>query len=332
MWNRRRMQVIRRVVVLIAAAQLQLTTAALAQTTYPDQPVKIIVGFPPGVAPDVVARLLADKFSTAWGKPVVIENVGGAGGNIATDRVAKAAPDGYTLLMGGNSSLIFSVSLYDKLPYDPVKDFAPISQLFVADNILVMAPSVPATTLPELVALARAQPGKLTYGHTGVGTSQHLAGELFKSMAHIDLQPVGYRGSTAVLPDLLAGRLTLSFSNIVNALPLVRDGKLRALAVTSLKRSAVAPDLPTMAESGYPGFEAVPWFGLLAPTGTPPDVIEKIYREADRDLALPDVHARLDELGLDIIGNTPTEFAAVIRLEIPEWAHLIKNAGIKMNE
>jgi tripartite-type tricarboxylate transporter receptor subunit TctC len=326
------MQVMRHAAVLIAAVVMVSTIPALAQTTYPDQPIKIIVGFPPGVAPDVVGRLLADKFSQAWGQPVVVENVAGAGGNIAADRVAKAAPDGYTLFMGGNSSLVFSASLYDKLPYDPIKDFAPISQLFVADNILVMPPSVPATTLSELVALASAQPGKLTYGHAGVGTSQHLAGELLKSMAHIDLQPVAYRGSTAVLPDLLAGRLTLSFSNIVNALPLVRDGKLRALAVTSLKRSAVAPDLPTMAESGYPGFEAVPWFGLLAPAGTPPDVIEKIYREADRDLALPDVRARLDELGLDIIGNTPTEFAAVIRLEIPQWARLIKNLGIKMNE
>ena len=332
MFDRQWMQGIGRIAVLIAAALLQLTVAALAQTTYPEQPVKIVVGFPPGVAPDVVARLLADKFSVAWGKPVIVENVGGAGGNIATDRVAKAAPDGYTLLMGGNSSLIFSAGLYDKLPYDPIKDFAPISQLFVSDNVLVTPPSVPATTLPELVALARAQPGKLTYGHTGVGTSQHLAGELFKSMAHIDLQPVGYRGSTAVLPDLLAGRLTLSFSNIVNALPLVRDGKLRALAVTSLKRSAVAPDLPTMAESGYPGFEAVPWFGLMAPAGTPPDVIEKIYRETERDLALPDVRTHLEELGLDIIGNTPAEFAAIIRLEIPQWAHLIKNAGIKLNE
>ncbi len=173
---------------------------------------------------------MADKFTEAWGKAVVVENITGAGSNIATDRAAKAAPDGYTLLMGGNSALIFSPSLYDKLPYDPIKDFAPISQVFIAANLLVVLPDVPAKTLPELVALARAQPGKLTYGHAGVGTSQHLGGELLKYMAHIDIQPVAYRGTTAVLPDLLAGRLTMSFANIANALPLVREGKLRRLS------------------------------------------------------------------------------------------------------
>ncbi|MGP0090584.1 MAG: Bug family tripartite tricarboxylate transporter substrate binding protein [Xanthobacteraceae bacterium] len=299
---------------------------------YPEQPVKIVVGFPPGVAPDLAARLLADKFSAAFGKTFFVENVTGAGSNIATDRVAKAAPDGYTLLMGGNSALVFSPSLYDKLPYDPIKDFAPISQVFVAANILVANPDVPARTLPELVALARAAPGKLTYGHAGVGTSQHLAGELFKSMAHVDLQPVAYRGTTAVLPDLLAGRLSLSFANIANALPLIREGKLRAFAVTSLKRSAAAPDLPTMAEEGFPGFEAVPWFGLLAPAGTPPAIIEKVYRETARSLALPKVRQRLNELGLDTIGNSPAEFSAVIKAEIPQWAAVIKAAGIKPGE
>src|SRR5216683_925148 len=299
---------------------------------YPEQGVRIIVGFPPGVAPDVTARLLADKFGEAWGKPVVVENVTGAGSNIATDRVAKAAPDGYTLLMGGNSALIMSPSLYDKLPYDPIKDFAPISQVFVAANILVVHPDVPAKTLPELVALARAQPGKLTYGHAGVGTSQHLGAELFKSMADIDIRPVAYRGTTAVLPDLLAGRLTMSFANIANVLPLVREGKLRPFAVTSLKRSAAAPDLPTMAESGYRGFEAVPWFGLVAPAGTPPAVVEKIYRETQRCLALPQVRTSLETLGLDVIGNSPAEFAAVIKAEIPQWAVVIKGAGIKAGE
>jgi tripartite-type tricarboxylate transporter receptor subunit TctC len=307
-------------------------TAAVAQTNYPEQTIKIIVGFPPGVAPDVTSRLLADKFSETWGVAAVVENVAGAGSNIATDRVAKASPDGYTLLMGGNSALVFSPSMYEKLPYDPIKDFAPITQVFVAANILVVQRDLPARTLPELVALARAQPGTLTYGHAGVGTSQHLAAELFKSMAHIDIRPVAYRGTTAVLPDLLAGRLTMSFANISNALPLVRDGKLRAFAVTSLKRSVAVPDLPTMAESGYPGFEAVPWFGLLAPAGTPPAVVEKIYRETARCLAMPQLRAQLERLGLDVIGNTPAEFAAVIKSEIPQWAVVIKSAGIKASE
>ena len=317
---------------LVMAAALLLAASAHAQSGYPEQGVRIIVGFPPGVAPDVTARLLADKFAEAWGKPVVVENVTGAGSNIATDRVAKAAPDGYTLLMGGNSALIMSPSLYDRLPYDPVKDFAPISQVFIAANLLTIHPGVPAKSIPELVALAKAQPGTLTYGHAGVGTSQHLAGELFKYMAHIDIQPVAYRGTTAVLPDLLAGRLTMSFANILNALPLARDGKLTAFAVTSSKRSAAAPEMPTMAEMGYPGFEAVPWFGLMAPAGTPQAIIDKVHRETARALALPDVGKRLSELGLDIIGNTPAEFAAVIKAEIPQWATVIKSAGIKASE
>jgi tripartite-type tricarboxylate transporter receptor subunit TctC len=316
----------------LIALVLAVATAAVGQTNYPEQTIKIIVGFPPGVAPDLTSRLLADKFRESWGVAVVVENVAGAGGNIATDHVAKASPDGYTLLMGGNSALVFSPSIYEKLPYDPIKGFVPITQVFIAANILVVQPDVPAMTLPELVALARAQPGRLTYGHAGVGTSQQLAAELFKSMAHIDIRPVAYRGTTAVLPDLLAGRLTMSFANISNALPLVREGKLRAFAVTSLKRSIAAPDLPTMVESGYPGFEAVPWFGLLAPAGTPPAVVEKIYRETARCLAVPRLRTQLEGLGLDVIGNTPAEFAAVIKAEIPKWAVVIKSAGIKASE
>jgi tripartite-type tricarboxylate transporter receptor subunit TctC len=305
---------------------------APAQTGYPEQSVRILVGFTPGTAPDVTARLLADEFTKAWGKPVVVENITGAGGNIATDRGAKAAPDGYTLLMGGNPSLVMAPSLYDKLAFDPVKDFAPISQVFVAANILAVHPDVPAKNVEELVALARAQPDKLTYGHAGIGTSQHLAAELFKYMAKISIQPVAYRGSTAVLPDLIAGRLSISFSNVVNALPLVREGKLRGFAVSSRKRSGVAPDLPTMAELGFPGFEAVPWFGLLAPAGTSPAIVDKVHRETVRVLALPEVRRRLEDLGLDVIGNSPAEFAQVIRSEIPEWAKVIKGAGIKATD
>jgi len=317
-----------------AAALVALLAAgdALAQATYPEQTVKVLVGFSTGTAPDVTGRLLADKLAEAWGKPVVVENVTGAGGNIATERVARAARDGHTLLMGGNSSLVFSPSLYDKLAYDPIKDFAPISQIFVTANLLVVPPQVPAKSLPELVALARAQPGKLTYAHAGAGTSQHLAAELFKAMAQVDIQPVGYRGTTHLLPDLLAGRVTMSFANIVNALPLVREGWLRAFAVTSVKRSAVAPDLPTMAESGYPGFEAVPWFGLLAPAGTSLAIVDKVHRDTVRILAMPDVHRKLNDLGLDVIGGSPAELAAVIQREIPQWAKVIKGAGIKLSE
>jgi tripartite-type tricarboxylate transporter receptor subunit TctC len=318
--------------VLATVAALADAGDARAQTNYPEQPIKIIVGFTPGVAPDVTARLLADKFTESWGKAVVVENVTGAGSNIATDRVAKSPPDGYTLLMGGNSALVISPSLYDKLPYDPLKDFAPITQVFVAANLLVVPPTVAVKTLAELVALARAHPGKLTYGHAGVGTSQHLGGELLKYMAHVDIQPVAYRGTTAMLPDLLAGRLTMSFANIANALPLVREGKLTAFAVSSRGRSAAAPDIPTMAELGYPGFDAVPWFGLLAPAGTPAAVIDKLQRETVRVLALPEVQASLHTLGLDLIGNSPAEFANVIRAETPQWATVIRSAGIRASE
>jgi tripartite-type tricarboxylate transporter receptor subunit TctC len=317
--------------VLAALLWLLMCNPSSAQSNYPNRPVRIVVGFPAGTAPDVSARILANKFAESWGVPVTVENVTGAGSNIATERVAKSTPDGYTLLMGGNSALVVSPSLYEKLPYDPVKDFALISQVFVAANILTVHPDVPAKTLQELVALAKAQPGKLTYGHAGIGTSQHLAGELFKYMAHVDVTPVAYRGSTAVVPDLLAGRLTMFFGNVVNVMPLIRDGKLRAVAVTSLKRSAVAPEIPTFAESGFPGFEAVPWFGLMVPAGTPPDIIDKVYRETVKDLKLPDVRKAMGEQGLDIIGNSPAEFAAVLTSEIPQWAKVIKEAGIKVS-
>ncbi len=317
----------------VAAALLALWAGgAGAQTGYPAQTVRILVGFSPGVAPDVTARLLADRLSEAWGKPVVVENVTGAGGNIGALRVAKAAPDGYTLGMIGNGSLVFSPSLYDKLGFDPIKDFAPVTQIFVGANVLVVPPQTPAKTLPELVALARAQPGKLTYAHAGAGTSQHLAAELFKSMLGVDIQPVAYRGTTALLPDLLAGRVSLSFGNIVNVLPLVREGKLRGFAVTSARRSAIAPDLPTMAESGYPGFEAVPWFGLMAPAGTPGALVERLHRDTVKVLSLPEVRKKLNDLGLDVIGGTPAELAAAIEREIPQWARVIKQAGIKASE
>jgi tripartite-type tricarboxylate transporter receptor subunit TctC len=313
------------VILVSVAAQ-----TASAQSGYPNRPVKIVVGFTPGTAPDLAARILADRFAEVWGSPFVVENVPGAGSNIATDHVAKAPADGYTLLMGGNSALVINPSLFETLPFDPLRDFAPISQVFIAANVLAVPAQLPIKTVPELVALARANPGKLSYGHAGVGTSQHLAAELFKYMAHIDIAPVPYRGTTALMPDLLASRITMSFANIVNVLPLAREGKLRALAITSLKRSALAPDLPTMAESGYPGFEAVPWFGLLAPAGTPSDVLDKLHDETVKALATPEVRKKFDELGLESVGNTPAEFAAIIRKETPQWAKVIKDAGIKL--
>ena len=314
----------------VALLVLLAAQSASAQSSYPNRPVKILVGFTPGTAPDLSARILADRFSEVWGTPFVVENVPGAGSNIATERVAKAAADGTTLLMGGNSALVINPSLFEKLSFDPVKDFAPISQVFIAANVLAVPPEVPAKTVAELVALAKAQPGKLSYGHAGVGTSQHLGAELFKYMANVDIASVPYRGTTALMPDLLSGRIAMSFANIVNVLPLAKEGKLRALAITSIKRSALALDLPTMAESGFPGFEAVPWFGLLAPSGTPKDIIDKLHSETVKALAMPDVRKKFDELGLEPVGNTPAEFAAVIKKETPEWAKVIKDASIKL--
>jgi tripartite-type tricarboxylate transporter receptor subunit TctC len=315
---------------LSALLVLFAAQAASAQSAFPNRPIKILVGFTPGTAPDVVARILADRFAEDWGAPVVIENLPGAGSNIATERVAKAVAEGYTLLMGGNGALVINPSLFETLPFDPIKDFAPISQVFIAANVLVLPPEQPVKSVAELVALAKAEPGKLTYAHAGVGTSQQLAAELFKYMAHVDIKGVPYRGTTVFMPDLLANRVTLSFANITNVMSLVRDGKLRALAITSIKRSALAPDLPTMAESGFPGFEAVPWFGLLAPAGTPQDVIDKVHDETVKVMAMPEVRKRFDELGLESVGNTPAEFAAVIRKETPEWAKVIRDADIKL--
>jgi len=317
---------------IAAALSLLLAQHASAQAVWPQQPVRILVGFTAGTAPDIVARVLAEKLAASWGRPVLVENVGGAGGNIACSRVAHSPPDGHALVMCGNGSLVLAPSLYTKLPYDPVKDFVPITQVFVAANILVVHPDVPVNSIPELVALAKAQPGNLTYAHTGTGTSQHLAGELFKHMAQVDIRPVAYRGTTAVLPDLLAGRLSMSFSNISNVLPLVREGKLKGFAVSSAKRSGAAPDLPTMIEMGYPGFEAVPWFGLMAPAGTPTTVTDKIYVETMKVLAVPEVRKQFAVLGIDVIGGTSAEFAAVIATETVQWAKLIKAMGIGVIE
>ena len=320
----------RAIYAILAVLSLWLPAApAAAQTSWPAQPVRILVGFTAGTAPDIVGRVLAEKFAASWGRPVLIENVGGAGGNIACSRVAHSAPDGHTLVLCGNGSLVLAPSLYSKLNYDPVKDFVPITQVFVASNILVVHPSVPVSSIPELVALAKAEPGRLTYAHTGIGSSQHLAGELFKYMTQTDIRPVAYRGTTAVLPDLLAGRLSMSFSNISNVLPLVREGKLRAFAVTSRKRSPQIPDLPTMEELGFPGYEATAWFGLQAPAGTPKPIVDRLYKETTAVMAQPDVKQKLESLGLQLVGNTPSEFAGLIKTETEGWAKVIKAAGIK---
>jgi len=313
---------------LVGLLALLIVWTSAAQSNYPEKPVRLVVGFPPGSAVDVVARLLGQKLTEALGKPIVVENVAGAAGNIAAERVARTAPDGYTLALAANAQIIINPSLY-KLPFDPVRDFAPISQVYVSPSILVVQNAVTAKSVQELLVLARAQPGGLTFASGGSGSSSHLAGTLFKSVARIDIREVPYKGVVAAIPDLLGGRVTMMFSPIAVVLPLVRDGKLRALAVTSLKRSPALPELPTVDESGVRGFEATLWGGLLAPAGTPVTIIRKLHLETAKTLAQPDVRAKFADLGFETIGNSPDEFAAAIKSEIPQWAKVIKESGIR---
>ena len=314
---------------VVSVLVFSLFAQAAAAQAWPEQSVRILVGFTPGTAPDVSARVLADKLAEPLGKPVVVENITGAGGNIGAQRVAKAPADGYTLGMIGNGSLVFSPSMTDKLGFDPVKDFAPITQVFVGANVLVVPATSSIKSLAELVDAARAQPGKLTYAHAGAGTSQHLGAELFMSMTGVKIQQVPYRGTTQVLPDLLGGRLNIFFGNISNVLPLVREGKLRAFATTSRKRSSEIPELPTMEELGFPGYEATAWFGLMGPAGLPQPIVEKIHAETTKVMAQPDVRKKLESLGLQLVGNTPAEFLQTVKDELPMWGKVIKDAGIK---
>ncbi len=310
----------------IALSMLAAGDAA-AQSSYPDKTIRILVGFPAGGPPDIAARLLAERFSAAFGKPVVVENVTGAGGNLAIERAVKSAPDGYTLVMA-SSAITINPSL-DRTAYDPVKDLAPVSIAVFTPSILVVNNDVPAKSVQELIALARSQPGKLTYGHAGIGTPAHLSGELLASMAGIDIQPVPYRGIPAVLPDLLAGRVSMTLPNLSVVLPLVREGKLRALATIAPHRAAALPDLPTMAEAGLPGFDVPIWFGVMAPAGTPRPIVDKLHAETVRALSTEEVRKRFGDAGMEVVANTPEEFAAVIRAELAQWARLIRSAGIR---
>ena len=303
---------------------------ALAQSDYPTQPIRLLIGFQGGGPVDIAARILGDKLGTALGKPIVIEGIPGASGNIAGARVARSEPDGHTLILAANSGVVINPYLYRKMPYDPAVDLIPITQVFSYANILLVNNDVPVTNVQELVGLARAQPGTLTISHAGVGTTLHLSAELFKSMAGIDIRLIPYV-SVNPMPDLIAGRIDMGFATPLVALPMAREGKIKALAVTSLQRTSVAPDIPTIAESGFPGFDIVVWWGLMAPAKTPPAIIDKLYQESARILALPEVRKRYGELGCDVIGNTPQEFASAIKAEGPRWAKLIDTLGLKLD-
>jgi tripartite-type tricarboxylate transporter receptor subunit TctC len=310
----------------VAAFACALSGPGTAQSSFPERNIRLLFGFSAGV--DVQTRLVADRLSEVLGKPVIIENVTGAAGNIAADRTAKASPDGYTIAMLGNANIVINASLYNRLPFDPVRDFAPIIQVYAYPNIVVVNNDVAVSNVGELVELARARPGKLTFGHTGPGSTQHLSGELLKSMARIDVQQVPFRGSPQVATDLIGGQITMGFINPSIGLSLVREGKIRALAVTSLSRAPFAPDLPTMEEAGFPGFDVTAWFGLFAPAGTPRPIIERINTETAKILALPDIRKKFYDLGVVPVSNTPEEFAKVIAVETAYWARIVKDASI----
>ena len=317
--------------VLFGSLTLTMPAGVLAQSSFPERPVRIIVGFiAGGSGADLIARLIGPKLGEWWRQPVIVENMPGQVANIAAARVAKSPPDGYTMVATGDAALTTNVALYGKqLPYDPTKDLVPITLVALSTNILVVHPSVPVRNVKELVALAKANSGKLTYGSAGSGSSQHLGGELLKKRAGIDMLHVPYKGGPQALQDLMAGRIDLTFGNIVQILPHVQTGRLRGIAVSSIKRWPAVPDIPTVAESGYPGFEAVAWFGLSAPGGTPNAIVQKLYQDIAKALAIPDIRTRLTDTGLDVVARPPEEFLAQVKAEIVAKGQLIRESGAK---
>jgi tripartite-type tricarboxylate transporter receptor subunit TctC len=311
-----------------AALAVSLIAAqAQAQGNFPDKPIRFIVGFTAGSATDITARLFAQKFSEAWNVPVTIENIPGAGGSVGGDRAAKSAPDGTTFYWGANGALTINPTLLPNQTYDVMRDLTPVARLLVMPSIVAVNNDVPAKSFQELIALAKAQPGKLSYASPGTGTPQHIAMEMLKRIAGVDIVHVPYRG--AVFTDVIGGRVTMTMQNVGAILPIVRQGQLRGLAVTSLKRTPIMPDLPTVAESGQPGFEAISWFGLMAPAGTPAPIIAKVYQQAAKIVAQPEMKEKLAQLGLDTASDAPDAFAAIIKTDIAKWAKVIKDANIK---
>ena len=315
---------------LAAAVAVLLALPAHAQPRYPDKPVRMVVPAPPGSAPDILARLLGQKLAEGWGQPVVIDNVVGASGNIGTDRVAKAPGDGYTLLFNTIGPIAVNVTLFgDKLPYDPLRDLAPVSLVTRMPNLLTVNPGVPVRTLRELIALARKEPGKLRYGTAGAGTTQHLSGELLNTLEKINLVAIPYKSSAQMTTDAIGGQIEVLFHNAQPLLPHVKAGTLRAIAITSSKRSPALPDLPTMSESGVPGFEITAWFGVMAPGTTPPSLVQKISADVQRVTALPEIRDRILADASEPVGNRPEEYAAFIQSEVAKWRGVIRQANMK---
>ena len=315
---------------VVAAAALTLAHAQSQSGGYPNRPVTLVVAFTPGGPSDVLSRILGKRLNEMLHQPFIIENRPGAGGNIAAEQVARAAPDGYTLLMGNNSILATNAALYKKLNYDPEKDFIPISLVGTQANILVVNPSVPANSMAELIALAKASPGTLNFASSGHGAAAHLAGELFKSEAKINIVHVAYKGAAPALQDVIAGHVHMMFATSASVIGLIKDKKVRALAVTTPKRTELLPDLPTVDELGLKGFDATTWHGLVAPTGTPKETLDILSFAAVTALKDPATRKLLIDLGVDIIGSSPKEFETYIKAEIPKWTAVVKNSGAKI--
>ena len=303
---------------------------ALAQT-YPAKPVRMIVPFPAGGATDIVARLIAQKLGDAFGQQVIVDNRGGAAGTIGSDLAAKAPPDGYTILIGTSSTHAIAQSLYAKLPYDSIRDFAPVAGIATATIVLSAHPSVPAKNVKELIALAKAKPDALSFASSGSGGVSHLVGEMFKAQAGVQMLHVPYKGDAPALADLVGGQVSLEFGTALSFLPYIQSGRLKALAVTSLKRSQIMPEVPTVAESGPKGFEALQWFGVFAPAGARAEVIARLHDETVKILRTADMRERLTKLASEVMANTPEEFAAFQRAEIAKWAKVVKASGARID-
>jgi tripartite-type tricarboxylate transporter receptor subunit TctC len=307
---------------------LALPAHAQAQP-YPAKPIRFVVPYPAGGPLDTVARLLGYKVSKSVHQPVIVDNKPGAGGNIGADAVAKSPPDGYTILMGAVATHAINPTLYASIPYDPIRDFIPVTEVASTPNVLVLNPSIPASRVREFIAYAKAHPGELNFGSGTTGSAGHLAGELFKSMAGIEMTHIPYKGAAPAMQDLIGGRIQLMFDNLASSLGQVRAGKVKAIAVTTARRTALAPELPTIAESGLPGFDISTWFGIFVPAGTPRDVVAKLHGEFTRALADGEVREKMVTLGAEPVGSRPEEFAAYIRAEADKYARIIRASGAK---
>jgi len=321
----------KRLIAVVCIALIACGTAAAADLAagYPNRPIRIIVAYTPAGTTDILARALGQKMTENWAQPVIVENRPGANGNIGTEIAARATPDGYTITMGTAGTHSINNTLYPKLSWHAQRDFEPISLVAVVPNLLVVTNALPVRSVKELVAYAKANPGKLTFGSPGIGATAHLSMELFKTLTGTSMVHVPYKGSAGVLADVMAGQIQLAMDNIPVYLPQAKAGKIRALAVSSPKRTPAAPDIPTVAEAGVPGFEALSWFGLLAPAKTPKAIVDKLAAETQRILKLPDVSERIVALGAQPVGGTPQEYAAFIRSEIAKWQKVIRDAGVK---